>query len=233
MKINYVLHPNLMTPDPDDCKATVVNRTTFNLDDVVKQLTSEGSILKQTECYAVIDAFLRKLGLNLAEGISFRSDYFSLGIEMSGVFINDKDKFDANRHMVYPNLKPGKPWKDSLANIQFEKVTADENKPRPENIIDLKSKTIDQILSPGGMAEVQGTLLKIDETTTDEGIYIISENGGGETRVNYLYNNYPKSLQFEIPEGLSAGTYKIEVRNRAHSGKSLRIGRLEQSLNVA
>ncbi len=233
MKINYVLHPNLMTPDPDDCKATVVNRTTYSIDDVVKQITNEGSILKQTECYAVIDAFFRKLGLNLAEGISFRSEYFSLGIEISGVFTNDKDKFDVNRHMIYPNLNPGKPWKESLAEAKLEKVFAEENKPRPENIIDLKSKTSDQTLSPGGMAELQGLMLKIDETAADEGIFIVSENGGGETKVNYLYMNYPKSLQFEIPESIIAGTYKIEVRNRAHNGKGLRIGRLDQTLNVA
>jgi hypothetical protein len=233
MKINYVLHPNLITPDPDDCRAIVVNRTSYSIDDVVKQITGEGSILKGTECYAVIDAFLSRLGLNLADGIGFNSEYLTVSTEISGVFINDKDKFDTARHLVYPNLKPGKAWKESLSNAKLERVTSEENKPRPETIIDMKSKSYDLTLTPGGMAELQGQMLKIDETAADEGIFIISGNGGAETRISYLYMNYPKSLQFEIPEGLNAGTYKIQVRNRAHKGKILKAGALEYSLTVA
>jgi hypothetical protein len=233
MKIYYALHPNLMTPDPNDCKANVVDRTVYTLDDLIKQMTAEGSILKPTECYAVIDSFLSRIGLNLAEGIGFSSEFFSLSIEMSGVFVNDKDKFDANRHQIYPNLRPGKAWKENLALAKVEKVVADENKPRPENIIDMKSKTSDQILSPGGMAELQGFMLKVDETASDEGIFILSEESKSEVKVNYLFQNYPKTIQFEIPDSLTAGTYKIEVRNRAHNGKGLRIGKMEQVLNVA
>jgi hypothetical protein len=232
MKINYVLHPNLMTQDPDDCRAVVVNRTTYSVTDIVKQITGEGSILKETECNAVINAFLKKLGSNLSEGICFQSDYFSVGIEISGVFINNKDKFDAGRHQVYPNLHPGKQWKESLANAQLEKVSAEENKPKPENLLDLKSKSSNQTLSPRSMADLTGQLLKIDETAADEGIFIISENGGGETKVSYLHINYPKNLQFEVPETLAPGNYKIEVRNRAHKGKTTRTGTLEFTLQV-
>ncbi|MFN8256803.1 MAG: DNA-binding domain-containing protein [Bacteroidales bacterium] len=233
MNINYVLHLNLMTPDPLDCRAVVVNRTNYHIEDVVKQITGEGSILKETECNAVINAFMKRIGTNLAEGISFQSEYFNVGIEISGVFTNDKDKFDPERHVVYPNLIPGKAWKESLASAKLEKQIPEENKPKPESLVDLKSKTNDQMLTPGGMAELMGQMLKIDETVPDEGIYLIAVNGGLETKVTYLYANYPKNLQFEVPASLVAGDYKIEIRNRAHKGKVLRSGVLEYTLNVA
>ena len=82
------------------------------------------------------------------------------------------------------------------------------------------------------MAEIQGQLLKLDDTASDEGIFFISENGGGEIKVSYIYQNFPKSVQFEVPETLSAGSYRLEVRNRAHHGKSVRKGILEYPLNV-
>ena len=227
------MHPNLITANPDVWRAIVVNRNIYFIEDVVKQMTGEGSILKETECVAVIMSFLKRIGLNLAEGIGFQSEYFSAGIGMSGNYTDDKDKFDSDRHQIYPNLSPGKIWKESLANVRPEKVVADENKPRPESIVDMKSKTNNLNLTPGGMAEVQGQLLKINETVSDEGIFIISTNGGGETKVNYLYQNYPKNLQFEIPVTLTSGSYKLEVRNRAYNCKILRIGRLEITLNVA
>ncbi len=232
MGVKYVLHKNPITPDPDDCRAVVVNTRIFTIPDIVKQITGEGSILKETECVAVTEAFLKKIGSNLTEGIGFQSNYFSVGIDMQGVFINEDDKYDVNRHTIYANLSAGKPWKENLVKVSFEKVTADENKPKLLSIFDIKSKTNNQTLTPGGMAELHGQLLKIDETATDEGMYFISENGGSEMKVSYIYNNYPKSVQFEVPETLSAGNYRLEVRNRAHNGKSVRKGLLENSLVV-
>jgi len=232
MKINYVLHPNTINPDQNTWKATVVNKTVFYINDVVKQITAEGSILKITECNAVINAFLGKIGANLSEGIFFQSDYFSVGTEISGVFTEEMDKYDVNRHVIYPNLNAGKPWKESLANAKLEKVTTDEIKPRPESFVDLKSKTSDSNITPGGMAEIQGEMLKIDEAADDEGVFIISTNGGGEIKVSYLHQNYPKCLQFEVPESLKPGTYKLEVRSRAHKGKNIRVGVLVYTLNV-
>jgi hypothetical protein len=76
MKISFVLHPNPITSDPDDRRAMVVNRTTFSVDDVIKQITGEGSILKGIECYAVVDAFMSRIGQNHADGVGFQSENF-------------------------------------------------------------------------------------------------------------------------------------------------------------
>lgn len=232
MKITYVLHKNPIAPDPDACRAIVVQTQMLGIPDVVKQITGEGSILKETECTAVTEAFLKKIGSNLADGIGFHCDYFSVSIEIQGVFKDDKDKFDANRHHIYPNVTPGKPWKENLNNAKLEKVAAEENKPKPATLFDFKSKTLNQTITPGGMAELQGEQLKIDDTAADEGIFFISGNGGGEIKVAYVYQNFPKTLQFEVPEGLAAGTYTIEVRSRQQNCKSIRSGKLAQTVNV-
>ena len=176
MGVKYVLHKNPITPDPDDCKAVVIDTKFYDVDKVVEQITGEGSILKITESVAVGNAFLRQIGLNLAQGIGFRSKYFDVDISMLGVFVNEGDKYDSERHSAYPKLTVGKPWKENLSQAVIEKVTADELKPKLLSIFDIKSKTNNQTLTPGGMAELHGQLLKIDETTSDEGLYFISDN---------------------------------------------------------
>ena len=233
MGIKYVLHKNPITSAPNDCKAAVIDTVIYDIDKLVEQITGEGSILKTTESVAVGNALLRQIGINLREGIGFHSKYFDVTIGMTGVFENEQDKYDSNRHEVYPILKASDEWRENIQKAVIEKAEASENKPKPTGIFDLKSKTNDQTMTPGGMAELHGQLLKIDETTTDEGLYFIPENGGSEIKVSYIYNNYPKSIQFEIPESLTAGNYKLEVRNRAHHGKTIRKGTLEFSLNVA
>ncbi|NJO92033.1 MAG: DUF4469 domain-containing protein, partial [Chloroflexia bacterium] len=179
------------TPDPDDCRPIVVNTQIFNVDDVVKQITGEGSILKVTESVAVSNALLRQIGLNLSQGIGFHCDYFDVSIDMRGVYINENDTYDSKRHTIYANLRAGKPWKENLAKAKVEKVTPDENKPGIVVLFDLKSKTANETLTPGGMAEIQGQLLKADTTADDEGIYFVLENGGGEIKVAYIYQNFP------------------------------------------
>ena len=233
MEINYVLYPNPITPNPDDCRAVIVNKSNYVTDQVIVQITGEGSILKPTECNAVIDAFHRQIGLNLAQGHGFSCEYFSVNIEIQGVFENNKDKLDLSRHTIYPNMMPGKPWKENAQTAKVIKLLAEENKPKLISIFDMKSKTTNQTLTPGSMAEIQGTALKLDETVPDEGVFIISENDGPEVKISYFFQNFPKNLLFEIPDSLTPGSYKIEVRNRAYNCKSLRTGLLTHSLSVS
>jgi len=66
--------------------------------------------------------------------------------------------------------------------------------------------------------------------------FILNNNGNGKNTIlqtAYFYLLYPKNLQFEIPESLVAGSFTIEVRNRAHGGKTLRTGKLDYTLQVA
>ena len=72
--IEISLVDNKLTKDnPYDRMGMVQNRKIKTVADIVKQLTAEGSILKRTECDAVIHSTLRTITRNLIEGYEFRS----------------------------------------------------------------------------------------------------------------------------------------------------------------
>lgn len=233
MALKYALFDNKMTEDPDDYMAIVQEAQNKNLDDIIKQITVPGSILKETECRAVIGDFLKKLAENAQEGIGFLNEYLSINFSIQGVFADEDDRYDPKRHSIVMNLTANAELKKSLEFIKVEKVSPSIPQPVLNLLYDMLSNTTNTKLSSNGMAELKGEKLSINTAEADEGIFIINAATAAETKVSLIHNNEPKKLQFLVPTGLQAGSYKIEVRNRAHRGKSIRTGVLGVDLTVA
>jgi hypothetical protein len=232
MALKYALFDNKMTEDPDDYMAIIQEAQNKNLDDIIKQITVAGSILKETECRAVIRDFLKKLAENAQEGIGFLNDYFSINFSIQGVFKDADDRYDPKRHSILMNLTANTELKKSLDFIKVEKVSPNIPQPIVHQLYDMLSNTTNATLSGNGMAEIKGEKLSINTAEADEGIFLINVATATETKVSLIHNNEPKKLQFLVPTGLQAGTYKVEVRNRAHRGKDIRKGVLGVDLTV-
>ncbi len=100
---------------------------------------------------------------NLKEGYGFQSDYFSLTPSVSGVFINDDDRFDASRHQVELNLRLSTPMKEALGQMKVQVIPHTTPMPVIKQVFDQKSKTTNDRLTPGQTLEIEGERLKIIE----------------------------------------------------------------------
>lgn len=232
MPINFCLYDNPMTPDPNDRRAMIVETTMRTRLEVINQITGPGSILKPTECEAVLTAFFKQLGTNLEQGDGYQDEFMSLQPNMQGVFVDDNDTYSPSRHKLYPNMMPGQPLKDAISKAKVKKVSAKENMPTIKEFMDLKSRTTNETATRGGMVKLVGDLLKLNEVNEDEGVFFIKAGDETETKAAFVHENLPKTLMIEVPETLTAGEYYIEVRNRRYQGKSLRNGRLKPKVNV-
>lgn len=223
----------LTKDDPNDRMAIVQNRKQKSVADIVDQLTVEGSILKPTECEAVINGVLRTMVKNLREGYGFQSDYFSLTPSVSGVFIDDKDRFDPSRHQVELNLRLSAPMKEALTQVNVEVIPHTTPMPVIKTVFDRKSKTTDDQMTPGHTLEIAGERLKIVDTEADEqGVFLVNTQRAEEVKVPHLFQNTPKSLHAELPDTLSTGTYRLEVRTAVHNAKEIRTGFASFTLTV-
>ena len=223
----------LTKDDPNDRMAIVQNRKQKNVDDLVAQLTVEGSILKPTECEAVIKGVFQKIVANLREGYGFQSDYFSLTPSVSGVFVNDDDRFDAQRHQVELNLRLSAPMKEALGQVRVEVVPHTIPMPAIKRVFDQKSKTTNDQLTPGHTLEITGERLKItDEAADEQGVFLVNTQRAEEVKAPHLYLNTPKSLHVELPDTLRKGTYRVEVRTAVYNVKEVRTGFSSFTLNV-
>lgn len=208
--------------------------TTRKVSEIVQQITIAGSILKETECEAVIKRFFQILAENLQQGIGFESEFLILSQSISGVFASETEAFDPTRHQVTLTAKAGTEFQKALTNVAVVRVDHSQPKPFIKKVFDTKSRTPDS-LTPGYMLDLQGHLLKIeDETDPAQGVFLISTKTEEEVRVAYIHHNGIKRLQVEIPDNLSTGDrYRLQVRSTIQKSKEVRTGMYEKVFTIA
>jgi hypothetical protein len=101
-----------------------------------------------------------------------------------------------------------------------------------QEFTDINTGTTNSILTPGGIGQLIGSELKFDPANVTEGLYLVNE-AGGETKITILATRTEGKMVFSIPTGLAAGSYSMEVRKGYGTTAALRIGTLNDALQVA
>lgn len=228
MSLQFSLELNPLTARPDDYMAVVRNPKSVEIKDVVKQITRPGSILKETECNAVINDFFNALSQNLQEGIGFSSPYLSISPGLSGVFDSNSEAFNPKKHSKTVNIHAGTHLREAVEQMKTERVVATAPMPEVKTLFDIKSQ-LNNCLSPGGMADITGYSLKIEGP--DAGIFLISDQGA-EIAIKYVHINEPRKLSFLVPAELKPGMYNLEVRSHVKGVKTLTTGQLKDKVKV-
>jgi hypothetical protein len=230
--LKYALYPNHLTEGENDYSAIPQSLTSKKIEDIIQQITIPGSILKETECVAVIHDFFKAVSANLSEGYGFVSEYIRIHPKISGVFDGAEDQFDEQRHEKQISVVATSVLKDAVNDLKLEKVEANVRKPQIKSVYDLKSQETNGLLSPGHMLEIHGISLKLDNEQSDEGVFLINSADNSETKLEQIHMNLPSTLSGMLPDSLVSGSFLLEVRNRLIGNKSLTIGIYSKPLSV-
>lgn len=230
--LNYALYRNHLTEGENDYTAIPQSLVNKKIEDVIHQITKPGSILKETECVAVIHDFFRAIAENLEEGYGFNSDYIRIQPKLIGVFSGNEDQFDPDRHQKDISINATAVLKNALEKLKLEKVEANIRKPEIKSILDFKSQQMNVMLSPGHMIELRGSYLKLDEEQADEGIFLMNSLDHSEIKIELVHENLPSKISGMLPDDLPKGIYSLEVRNRLKGNTSLFTGVFTKELSV-
>ncbi len=232
MPIQYALFPNHLTSDPDDFMAVVQNQTTRSKEDIIDEMIGRGSTVTKAEALSVLEEFEAAVERALNNGDSINTPLFRISASVKGVFYNESESFDRSKHYVRLNVNPGSRIGEIAQSMQVSKIAASAPMPTPQNFRDVASDTSNETLTPGGVGEITGSLLKVDEDGAEQGVFFVATDGT-TTKSPTLIRNKPGNLIFMIPDSLTSGSYDVEVRVVLKNTKQLRAGRLNYSLIVA
>ncbi len=230
--MNYSLVENRLTEEPDDYMARTVSLTTKKRSDLVKDITGPGSILKETECNAVINNYWKKIIDYVGQGALYRDEHIGVRIDIVGVFMGEDDRFDPERHELKLSIIPSNELKNALSNVSLTKVKAEKTVPEIDQVYDWGSNTTNQVLTPNDTIEISGDNLKVYEDGSEQGVFFINNGNGAEVKASVIRTNEPMTLSLRVP-ALESGQYRIEVRNTARNAKTMRIGMSPVSFTVA
>lgn len=230
--MNYSLRPNRFTENPNDQTASVEHAGTATIDTIIDRMVAEGGAIKESEARSNILEFFKATNYYLSQGYTISLDYFKARFSISGVFTDTNDTFDANRHQLNIKMSAGKFLKEVVGNVPLNKVKGSTVSINIDRVQDYMSKTNDDVLTSGGMVRILGDRLFIDTSDDNQGVFLIAEDRT-ETKIEFLQQISYGELMVQIPMGLAAGTYRLEIRSIIRGQTSLSKGLVDDLEVVA
>ena len=233
--LKYALRENLLTAAPDDFMAQVQDVRSYTLDEIIDLMMQKGSTLTRADVAAVLQIYGEVCASVIADGCALNTPLMNTSLSISGVFNGANDAFDKKRHAVNLNITAGTALKAALGKVKCEKTGTTSTDPYINEVKDVVSGKVNEVLTKGGVVQITGSRLKFDAKDAAQGIFFIPETGA-PVRAAVIAENKPARLMAIIPADLAAGTYYIEVRSK-HSGggkplKAVKAGRFAKPLTV-
>ncbi len=232
MTIEYALYPNPLANNPKHRRAVIQNHRSCTIDDIINDMISSGSTLTRADALANIENYEAAIAKFVSQGRSVNTSLMYISPSIAGNFMDTEDYFDASRHEVRLNLSPGKRLQEAMEDISLKKVAPKQRRPHIQSVIDFATDTANSQLTPGGVIEVRGKLLKYNPDDEEQGIFFNGPDGR-QTRAPKPIRNKPSSLYVSVPEDLPAGDYQIEIRAVVRRTTHIRRDQLDTLLTVS
>jgi hypothetical protein len=211
--IKVWLYLNLLTQNnPNDYVARVASDRTLNIQDICRAAVERGgSDISIAAMKHAVELFFKEMAYQLCDGFAVNTGWFVASVHIKGVFDSPLDIFDPKRHTVVIEFHQGSLLRNELQNITVEVLGVAETGVLIAQVIDVKSGTVNDLLTPNRNLKIAGYKLKIAGENADNGVYFIDEQGA-KTKVDSsdIVTNNPSELIIVTPE-LSAGTYHLSV----------------------
>lgn len=230
--IKYYLQPNPVTPDPNDQSARVQPKAILDNKMVAQKMVQRSSSYTLPVIEGVLSLYYEVASDEIADGNYINTPLVNMKPGINGVFASASDSFDPSRHVIKGTFMGGTLLNQKLRLSQTEKMRQPLREPFILEYSDANSKTFNSIATPSGVATITGEELKFNPENAEEGVFFIAENGT-ETRVEAFAVRTEGQLIFNVPAGLTAGEYTLQVRRAYGVNNKLRTGELRDTLTVA
>ena len=232
--IKYGLRENLLTADPDDCMAQVVDARTYTQEDIAQEMIKRGSSLTAADIAAYQKLEVEVYKDIIANGGNLNTPLISTSFSITGVFTNQTDSCDKNRHVIRLNVNAGAELREAAAKTTVQKVETSSTDPYITSVSD-KISGESSVVKTGSVMQITGSRLKFDAADPEQGVFAVT--AGGEFRCSTVVENKPARLLVILSTDVPAGDFTVEVRTkitgtRGASGKTLKKGSFNKVLTA-
>lgn len=226
--MKFYVAKNNLTPE-DNCSARVVSEQSHDLEGVIDLILARRNLVSRTDIVAVFTAFFEAIEGCIQRGENINLPIFNVGYSITGVFDDEDESFNPEKHQINVNINNGLQIKRAIELIKLTKVDAVLTDPVLHHFKDLASETTNDQLSKNSLFELTGNRLKIAGEDSNVGLYFVAEDGT-ETKVTLLADNANKKLIGQTPE-LTAGIYRVRLKTQSTKGSYITKGIKESTSN--
>lgn len=228
--MKYYLKENQLTEE-NNYAARVLTEESHDLDAIIRLMLEKRNVVSKTDITAVFTAFFQIVEECIQRGENINLPIFNLGYSITGVFDEDTDVFDPEKHHVNVNLTNGTQVKKAIEQVKLTKVDSVQTDPVINSFIDIATQSKNDKLSKNSLFEVHGKRLKIAGEDPGIGLFFVAEDGT-ETKVSLIAENGQKKLIGQSPD-LPAGKYRVRVKTQSTFGAYTTKGIKETTSNFS
>ena len=219
--IKAYLYDNLLTPDPNDFTARVSSERSLSVADICHSAATRGGAdVSDAAMSHAVELFLKEMAYRLCDGFAVNTGYFTAMPVVRGVFLNPNETFDPQRHTLQFQFTQGELMRREIEDVEVKFMGVAETGLYIGQVEDMKSRTVNEVLTPGFNLRVTGTKLRVVGDKPGVGIFFRETATNTATKVDEgdIVVNNPSELMIIIP-ALPAGTYQLEVTTQYSMGK--------------
>ena len=221
--IKAYLYDNLLTPDPNDFTARVSSERSLSVADICHSAATRGGAdVSDAAMSHAVELFLKEMAYRLCDGFAVNTGYFTAMPVVRGVFLNPNETFDPQRHSLQFQFTQGELMRREIEDVEVKIMGVAETGLYIGQVEDMKSRTVNEVLTPGFNLRVTGTKLRVVGDKPGVGIFFRETATNTATKVDEadIVVNNPSELMIIIP-ALPAGTYQLEVTTQYSTGNKL------------
>ena len=221
--IKAYLYDNLLTPDPNDFTARVSSERSLSVADICHSAATRGGAdVSDAAMSHAVELFLKEMAYRLCDGFAVNTGYFTAMPVVRGVFLNPNETFDPQRHTLQFQFTQGELMRHEIEDVEVKIMGVAETGLYIGQVEDMKSRTVNEVLTPGFNLRVTGTKLRVVGDKPGVGIFFRETATNTATKVDEgdIVINNPSELMIIIP-ALPAGTYQLEVTTQYSTGNKL------------
>ena len=221
--IKAYLYDNLLTPDPNDFVARVSSERSLSVADICHSAATRGGAdVSDAAMSHAVELFLKEMAYRLCDGFAVNTGYFTAMPVVRGVFLSPNETFDPQRHTLQFQFTQGELMRREIEDVEVKIMGVAETGLYIGQVEDMKSRTVNEVLTPGFNLRVTGTKLRVVGDKPGVGIFFRETVTNTATKVDEgdIVINNPSELMIIIP-ALPAGTYQLEVTTQYSTGNKL------------
>lgn len=223
-RIKAYLYENRLTDAPNSYIARVDNERSLSIEDICLSATSRGGADASAAAMEhTVRLFLKEMAYQLCDGYAVNAEYFTASVQIKGVFNSPTEAFSHKKHTIQFQFAQGASLRSELGNIEVQVLGLAETGICIVEAIDVKSGSVNGLLTPGRILRIKGSKLKLAGTHEAVGVYLVSQLSGQRFKIDPsdIVTNKPSELIILVPE-LEAGQYLLEITSQFTTGNLLK-----------
>ncbi|MGL4987371.1 MAG: DNA-binding domain-containing protein [Treponemataceae bacterium] len=233
--LEYSLRKNPLDKKELSYMAQVNENRSCTDEELINLMARRGTTLTKTDIAAFLQLYGEIIGELLEDGRPLNTSIINTRFSIKGKFYGMDDNFDPSRHTICIRASLGRYLKNKFSQVKVSKGDASFTNPFISEVKDINTRSIDNTVTKGGNIDLIGKHLKFDEDDSEQGVFLINEQGE-QIKCPHPAQNKPTLLIINIPFTLESGMYWIEVRTKVTdcgtSTKEVKVGRFKYKLHV-